>query len=87
MERGLVYGDNNEESYFRISWHCLHKSSQVDLWGGANPPYSIWLKPSEEDTFKPSTVGKDHKAWQSHARPIKTDTILTLGTTIYTLTF
>ena len=47
----------------------------------------IWLKPSAEDTFKPSTVGKDHKAWQSHARPIKTETILTLGTTIYTLTF
>ena len=31
------------------------------LRGGAIPPYSIWEKPSEEDTFYPSTVGKDHK--------------------------
>jgi len=87
MERGLVYGDNHERSYFRISWRCLQKSNQVDLWGGANPPYSIWEKPSEEDTFYPSTVGKDHIACQSHARPNKTATILDLGTTIYTLTF
>ena len=28
MERGLVYGDNHE-SYFRISWRCLHKNSQI----------------------------------------------------------
>ena len=83
MERGLVYGDNHE-SYFRISWRCLHKNSQVDLRGGALPPYSIWEKPSEEDTFYPSTVGKDHKTCQSHVRPIKTDNILTLGTIQYT---
>jgi len=28
MERGLVYGDSYE-SYFRISWRCLHKNSQI----------------------------------------------------------
>ena len=55
-----VYGDD-DESYFRISWRVLHKNSQVDLLGGALPPYSIWEKPFEEDTFYPSTVGKDHK--------------------------
>ena len=82
-----VYGDD-DESYFRISWRVLHTSNRLKPnRGGANPPYSIWEKPSEEDTFYPSTVGKDHKAWQSHARPNKTETILTLGTTIYTLTF
>ena len=74
-----VYGDD-DESYFRISWRVLHKNSQVDLRGGALPPYSIWEKPFEEDTFYPSTVGKDHKTCQSHVRPIKTATILSLET-------
>jgi len=61
MERGLVYGDNHE-SYFRISWRCLHKSSQVDHRGGALPPYSIWLLPSKEDTISRIYGGIDHKS-------------------------
>jgi len=31
------------ESYFRISWRCLHKSNRLGGQGGSSPPYSIWL--------------------------------------------
>ena len=35
---------------------------QFDLRGGAIPPYSIWLKPSKEDTISRIYSGIDHKS-------------------------
>ena len=84
---GLRYMEMTHESYFRISWRCLHKNNRLSDLGGASPPYSIWLLPSKEDTISRIYGGIDHKTLESHVRPNEIHTFSDLKTIIYTFNF
>ena len=56
---GLWYMEMTHESYFRISWRCLHKSNRLgDLGEVRLLPTQFGKSPSEEDTLLPVDGGK-----------------------------